>query len=157
VRAHRKPEKQAAEMTRMKPRAENSISPKTIITTPAVMVAIMATRRQDGFSRRKRKAKMRTKASEDDLHIAERMLVKMEGKGGGHTIKRQSNKFQTHIPQPDIQPSSHSTGSNSRKIEHPCHKWFLGFCLMLLHVLIGMCVLRIRKGVVSRSKTRKEV
>ncbi len=75
MRAHRKPEKQAAEMTRMKPRAENSISPKTIITTPAVMVAIIATRRQEGFSRRKRKAKIRTKASEDDLHIAGRKLA----------------------------------------------------------------------------------
>lgn len=70
VRAQRKPEKKAAEMTRMNPKAENSISPKTIITTPAVIVAMMATSRRDGDSRRKRKAKRRTKAREEDLHIA---------------------------------------------------------------------------------------
>ena len=103
MRAQRKPEKQAAEMTRMKPRAENSISPKTIITTPAVMVAIMATRRQEGCSRRKRKAKMRTKASEEDLHIAgKKSAENSEEKGGRHTIKCQGNKLQTHIAQPDI-------------------------------------------------------
>jgi len=70
VSPQRKPEKNAADMTRMKPRAEKSTSPATIITTPTVMVAIMATRRQEGVSRRKRKAKMRTKAREEDLHIA---------------------------------------------------------------------------------------
>jgi hypothetical protein len=31
----------------------------------------MATRRHEGVSRRKRKAKRRTKAREEDLHIAE--------------------------------------------------------------------------------------
>lgn len=70
VRAQRKPLKNAAEMTRMKPRAEKATSPATIITTPAVIVAMMATRRQDGLSRRKRKAKRRTKASAEDLHMA---------------------------------------------------------------------------------------
>ena len=70
VRPQRKPEKKAAEMTRTKPRAEKSTSPKTIIITPMVIVAIMATRRQEGVSRRKMKANMRTKAREEDLHIA---------------------------------------------------------------------------------------
>lgn len=70
VRPQRKPLKRAAEMTRMKPRMENETSPATIMSTPIVMVAIMATRRQEGVSRRKRKANMRTKAREEDLHIA---------------------------------------------------------------------------------------
>ena len=71
VRPQRKPEKNAAEMTRTKPRVENFTSPATIIITPSVIVAMIATRRQEGTSRRKRKAKMRTKAREEDLHIAE--------------------------------------------------------------------------------------
>jgi hypothetical protein len=70
VRAQRKPEKKAAEMTRVKPRMENFTSPATIIITPAVMVAMMAIRRMEGVSRRKQKAKRRTKAREEDLHIA---------------------------------------------------------------------------------------
>ena len=70
VRPQRKPEKKAADITRMKPRAENSTSPNTIITTPAVIVAIMATRRHDGVSSRKRNANRRTNAREDDLHMA---------------------------------------------------------------------------------------
>ncbi len=70
MRPQRKPEKKAAEMTRMNPRVEKETSPATIIITPAVMVAMIATRRQEGTSRRKTKAKRRTKAREEDLHIA---------------------------------------------------------------------------------------
>lgn len=70
VRPQRKPEKKAALMTRMKPRTEKSTSPATIMITPTVIVNMMATRRQEGTSRRKRKAKRRTKARDDDLHIA---------------------------------------------------------------------------------------
>jgi len=70
VRPQRKPEKKAAEMTRTKPRAEKSTSPKTIMITPTVMVAIMATRRHEGVSSRKMKANMSTKARDEDLHIA---------------------------------------------------------------------------------------
>jgi hypothetical protein len=36
----------------------------------------MATRRQEGISRRKRNAKQRTKAREEDLHIAGVELVR---------------------------------------------------------------------------------
>lgn len=71
MRPQRKPEKNAADMTRMKPSAEKSTSPATIITTPAVMVAMIATSRQEGVSSRKRNANNRTNASEEDLHIAE--------------------------------------------------------------------------------------
>ena len=70
VRPQRKPEKNAADMTSMKPSAEKSTSPATIIITPTVIVAMMATRRQEGVSRRKRNAKRRTNAKEEDLHIA---------------------------------------------------------------------------------------
>lgn len=76
VRPQRKPEKKAAEMTRMKPRVLKETSPATIIITPMVIVNIMATRRQEGISRRKRKAKQRTKAREEDLHIAGVELVR---------------------------------------------------------------------------------
>lgn len=71
VRAQRKPEKKAAAMTRMKPIASNAVSPATIIMTPRVIVAIMRISFIDGDSRRKRNAKQRTKAREDDLHMAE--------------------------------------------------------------------------------------
>ena len=70
VSAQRNPEKNAAEMTKMNPRMEKATSPKTIIITPRVMVEMIATRRQEGDSRRKANAKRRTKAREDDLHIA---------------------------------------------------------------------------------------
>jgi hypothetical protein len=60
-----------------------------------------------------------------------------------HTVKRQSNKFQTHVPQPNIQSSGNSTGSDSCKIEHPGHERLLAVRLMLLHVLVGMCISRI--------------
>jgi hypothetical protein len=61
VRPQRKPEKKAAEMTRTKPRAEKSTSPKTIMIAPMVMVAIMATGRHEGVTSQKMKANMRTK------------------------------------------------------------------------------------------------
>ena len=72
VSAQRKPEKNAELMIRRKPRASNAVSPATIITTPTVMVNIMRQRVIEGDSRRKRKAKRRTKARAEDLHIAGR-------------------------------------------------------------------------------------
>ena len=72
VRDQRKPEKKAEEMTSIKPRAENSVSPATIMMTPRVMVAMMSISLTDGVSKRKRKAKMRTKARAEDLHMASR-------------------------------------------------------------------------------------
>jgi len=65
----------------MKPRVLKETSPATIIITPIVMVSIMATRRQDGISRRKAKAKQRTKAREEDLHIARVELVRRKEDG----------------------------------------------------------------------------
>ena len=73
VRPQRKPEKKAADITRMNPSIENSTSPATIMITPKVMVAMIATKRHEGISRRNRKAKIRTKARDEDLHIAREM------------------------------------------------------------------------------------
>ena len=70
VSDQRKPEKKAARMTRTKPRRLKAASPATIIMTPTVMVAMMRMSLTDGVSSRKRKAKQRTKARDDDLHIA---------------------------------------------------------------------------------------
>ena len=72
MRAQRKPEKKAAAMTRMKPMASKNASPATIMMTPMVIVMMMSMSFMDGDSRRKRKANMRTKAREEDLHIAGR-------------------------------------------------------------------------------------
>lgn len=69
MRAQRKPEKKDADMARMKPRAWNAVSPKTIINTPSVIVRMIRMRRQEGDSRRKRKAKINTKIKTLDLHI----------------------------------------------------------------------------------------
>lgn len=70
VRPHRKPEKNAAEITRTNPKVEKSTSPATISTTPTIMVAMMAIRRHEGVSRRNINAKRRTNARAEDLHIA---------------------------------------------------------------------------------------
>ena len=69
VSAHRKPEKNEAEMASEKPRAWNAVSPATIMRTPTVMVRIMRMSLTDGFSSRKRKAKTRTNIKTDDLHM----------------------------------------------------------------------------------------
>ena len=71
MRPQRNPEKNAADMTRIKPSVENDTSPATIIITPPVIVAMIATRRQEGTSRRNANAKRRTNARDEDLHIAE--------------------------------------------------------------------------------------
>lgn len=75
VNPQRKPEKNAANITRTKPFVEKSTSPNTIITTPIVMVNMMPTKRHDGVSRRNTKANRRTNAKAEDLHIASHMSV----------------------------------------------------------------------------------
>lgn len=72
VSAQRKPEKKAADKTRMKPPGLNSTSPDTIRMTPKVMVPMMATNRHVGASSRKRNAKSKTNAKLDDLHMAKK-------------------------------------------------------------------------------------
>lgn len=71
MRAQRKPDEKAEEIMRTKPSTLNAVSPATIMMTPTVMAAIMRISLREGVSRRKRKAKRRTKAREDDLHMAE--------------------------------------------------------------------------------------
>lgn len=73
VSPHRKPEKKAEAMTRPNPSALKAVSPATIITTPTVIVAMMMINLKEGDSRRKRKAKRRTKASADDLHMVRKV------------------------------------------------------------------------------------
>ena len=70
MRAQRKPEKKAEEMMRTKPRILNFASPATIMMTPIVMIAMIRTSLTEGVSRRKMKAKRRTKARAEDLHMA---------------------------------------------------------------------------------------
>lgn len=60
-------------MTRPKPSALNAVSPATIITTPIVIVAMTIINLKEGDSRRKRKAKIRTKASAEDLHMVRKV------------------------------------------------------------------------------------
>ena len=69
VRPHRKPEKKAEAMTRVKPRALNAASPATIMMTPTVMAVMITMSLMDGVSSLNRKAKRRTNASADDLHM----------------------------------------------------------------------------------------
>ena len=101
VRAQRKPEKKAAAMTRAKPITSKATSPATIIMTPTVMVAIMRMSLTDGDSRRNRKAKQSTKASEEDLHIAAKpqisKLLPQRDEEGVPTVKGKSNELQAHI------------------------------------------------------------
>lgn len=72
VRAQRKPEKKAEDIIRINPRALKRVSPATIMMTPTVIVAMIRTNLIEGVSSRKRKAKMRTNARDEDLHIARR-------------------------------------------------------------------------------------
>jgi hypothetical protein len=66
--AHRKPEKNADPVTSAKPGRLKVTSPRTIITSPAVITAIIKARRREGFSRPKRNAKSRMKTRVEDLH-----------------------------------------------------------------------------------------
>lgn len=93
VSAQRKPEKKAEEMIRVKPRALKAVSPATIMMTPMVMVAMMRMSLREGVSRWKMKAKRRTKARAEDLHIAGEkrgkglVAEKREGVGGRDVLK----------------------------------------------------------------------
>ena len=127
VRAQRKPEKKAAKMTRMKPRILKAVSPATIMMTPIVIVVMITTSFTEGSSRRKRKAKARTKAREEDLHIAKRRFVsvKLSVACDKRTVESQCNEFQAHVAQPNIETSSSSARTYTGEVEHPGHKGFL--------------------------------
>lgn len=70
VNAHLKPPLRLALMTRMKPTRTKCVWVKTIRSTPETMRRITKTRRHDGCSSLKRKAKRRTNIKDEDLHIA---------------------------------------------------------------------------------------
>ena len=134
VSAQRKPEKKAAVMMRINPITLKSISPNTIIITPTVMVKMMRTSRMEGVSRRKTKAKRRTKPSAEDLHMATCGQHRVF-EGGlwnvGHTVKCQAYELQRHIAQPNIQARSHSTWAYSRQVVESRHEWLLRVQAML--------------------------
>lgn len=68
------------------------------------------------------KANIRTKANDDDLHIARRMLALIgEGVSRGQTVECERDELQGHVPQPNVQPGRHSTWPNTRKVEHLGH------------------------------------
>lgn len=70
VRDQRRPEKNDAIISKMKPIVLKAVSPATIIITPTVMIRMMAPSRHEGFSRRKMMANPSTKPRVEDLHMA---------------------------------------------------------------------------------------
>jgi hypothetical protein len=70
VRDQRRPDDAAAVITRKNPLSLNSVSPSTMRNTPTDIVAITAPSFHEGFSKRNRNAKIRTKPKTEDLHIA---------------------------------------------------------------------------------------
>jgi hypothetical protein len=69
VMVQRRPDMQAAVMTRKKPNISNSTSPATSIISPVLMIPMVAARDHVGVSMPQRKAKKRRKRGADDLHI----------------------------------------------------------------------------------------
>jgi hypothetical protein len=65
-----KPPSAEAVRTSTMPTRWNWVSVETMRMTPEVMIRMIPARRQEGTSRWKRKAKRRTKAREEDLHMA---------------------------------------------------------------------------------------
>lgn len=136
VKAQRKPEKNADEMIRTKPSALKAVSPATIMITPMVMVAIMRINLIEGASRRKRKAKSRTKANAEDLHIASTAWLagSLTAKKIRHTEKGEGDEFKAHVAQPNVESCSCSTGTDPSDIEDASHERFV----ILFEVSVGM-------------------
>lgn len=66
---HRRPEKQAAEMTRQKPARLNSASPATSMSRPAEISRTVPPRDHVGTSMRQIKANMSRNSGADALHL----------------------------------------------------------------------------------------
>ena len=75
VRDQRKLEQKDAVIARMNPRALKAVSPATIMMTPMDIRVMIPPRRHEGFSRRKMKAKSRTNASTEDLHMVKKVRL----------------------------------------------------------------------------------
>lgn len=71
VRAQRRPDSAEAENTMMIPGMLTDVVSRTMRKTPKVMREMTRMSRSEYFSRRKRKANMRTKMRVEDLHMAE--------------------------------------------------------------------------------------
>jgi hypothetical protein len=111
VSDQRNPDDAEADMTRMNPRASKAVSPATIMIMPTVIVVIMAASFQEGFSRRKRKAKRRTKPRTEDLHIAIVVVSFGAWEGGKakiRTVKGEGNELQAHIAEANVKSCSRS-------------------------------------------------
>lgn len=136
VKAQRNPEKKADEMISIKPSALKAVSPATIMITPMVIVAMMRINLIEGASRRKRKAKSRTKANADDLHIASMSLLAASStvEKIQHTKKGECDEFKAHIAKPNVESRSRSTGANPGNIEEASHKRFI----ILGRIPVGM-------------------
>ena len=136
VKAQRKPEKKADEMISTKPSALKAVSPATIMTTPMVIVAIMRISLIEGASRRKRKAKSRTKANAEDLHIASTLWLagSLSAKKIQRTKKGEGDEFKAHVAKPNVESCSCSTGTDPSDIKDASHERFV----ILFRVPVGM-------------------
>ena len=155
VKAQRNPEKNADEMINMKPSALKAVSPATIMITPMVIVAMIRTNLTEGASRRKRKAKSRTKANAEDLHIASKGLLAASSAAENiqHTEKGEGDKFKTHVAKTNVESGSRSTGTNPGNIEDASHERFI----ILRRVPVGMVqVRRVGDTVVPWAESRKK-
>lgn len=97
----------------------------------------------EGSSRRKRNAKARTKAREDDLHIANGWFVSVwiSIAVTKLTVESERDEFQAHVAQPNIKTCSSSARPHPGEIKHLGHKGLLS----LRHILTDLImVLRIR-------------
>lgn len=136
VKAQRKPEKNADEMINMKPIALKAVSPATIMITPMVMAAIMRISLMEGVSRRKRKAKSRTKANAEDLHIADTLWLAASStvKKIQRTKKGERDEFKAHVAKPNIKSRSRPTRTDPSDIKDASHQRFV----FLGRVPVGM-------------------
>lgn len=126
VKAQRKPEKNADEMINTKPRALKAVSPATIMMTPMIMVAIIRISLTEGVSRRKRKAKSRTKANAEDLHMAGKVQLAASAmiRKNWHTKKGEGDKLKTHVAETNIKSCSCSTRTDPGNVKDASHQRF---------------------------------
>lgn len=97
---------------------------RTIRRTPAVIRRMTPTRRQENFSSRKRKANVRTKMRDEDLHIAKQVDVRLETRMadqdmGSLTVQGQGDCSQAQIRQTNIQACCDATGQTLAAKEVP--------------------------------------
>lgn len=136
VKAQRNPEENADEMIRINPSALKAVSPATIMITPMVIVAIIRISLMEGVSRRKTKANSRTKARDEDLHIAGKVWLAVSStvKEIQPTIKGERDVFKAHVAKPNVKSRSRSTGTDPSNIKGASHERFA----ILISVLVGM-------------------